>query len=228
MPLSNRWHDGAVNPWQGNSISSLQRTAKSVTPFACAKAAPLFLPLNSGVTVSSLEQASKQLTAVYDDYFSLSDALRADGERILDDPRSDQTWRRNLIRVTWPMLEAYASILRAMCKVYREYYEIRLTQKQERLLEDESQLASADRLKETLKLAFRLHELEDSPSFGDADWSSVRKAIAVRDRITHPKSSIDLEIADDEWESVHGGLTWALQCFTSFFDQTNTRYGHDT
>lgn len=174
--------------------------------------------------MSSLDQAAKELTEIYDDYFRMSQDLQADGHRILDDERQDQTARRNLVRVTWPMLEAYSSSLRAMCSLFQRHCQIRLTRKQVQLLEDESQLGSAERLKQTLKLAFRLHEI-DPPRFGDTNWSNVHIAIGVRDRITHPKRASDLEIPDEEWEEAHDGLAWAIRCFTSFFDEVNKKYG---
>jgi hypothetical protein len=111
--------------------------------------------------MSRLEDAVEELTQVYDDYFQLSDYLRTDGKRILDDANSDQTTRRNLIRVSFPMVEAYSGVLRKICHVLRRHSKIHLTKKQIRLLDDESLLASADRLKESLKLAFRVHELNE-------------------------------------------------------------------
>ena len=175
--------------------------------------------------MATLQEAARELGAAYDDYFMLSDVLRRDGARVLDDSRADEPWRRNVVRVTWPMIEAYASTLRRFCNVFRKYCDLELSTKHVRLLDDESQFGTPERIKETLKLAYRLHDLNDPPDFGDKQWSCVREAIEVRDRIMHPKSAADLEISDKNWPSVHAGLVWALTCFTRFFDQVSKKYG---
>ncbi len=171
-----------------------------------------------------LQEAVRELGVAYDDYFVLSNILREDGSRVLDDPRADQPWRRNLVRVHWPMIEAYASTLRRFCNVFRKHCELTLSEKHARLLDDESQFATAERIKETLKLAYRLHELEGTPNFGDQHWANVRSAIQVRDRITHPNSAVDLEVSDEDWPGIHSGLAWVLSAFTEFFDLVNKKY----
>lgn len=178
-----------------------------------------------GSHVNDLNQASKELGEVYDDYFLLSDTLRSDGERILDDPNTDQTWRRNLVRVAWPMIEAYGSVLRRQCIVFSNYCELELSPKHRRLLEDESNFQSSERIKESLKLAIKLLELDRPMDFSDENWQCVREAIVVRDRITHPMKAADLEIGDEEWVRIHSGMTWMLRGFTDFFDQVNQKYG---
>lgn len=175
--------------------------------------------------MDALQRAAKELGAAYDDYFALSAELRTDGNRVLDDSNVDQPWRRNLVRVTWPMIEAYASTLRRFCNVFRKYCRLNLSSKHTRLLDDESLFGSAERIKETLKLAYQLHELEGAPTFCDKHWADVRKALTVRDRITHPKSASDLVISDGEWPNVHSGLSWALSRFTEFFDRVHKKYG---
>lgn len=178
--------------------------------------------------MTTLQEAVRELGAVYDDYFVLSNVLREDGNRVLDDPRADQPWRRNLVRVHWPMIEAYASTLRRFCNVFRKHCELTLSAKHARLLDDESQFATAERIKETLKLAYRLHELDRTPNFSDRHWANVRSAIQARDRIMHPKSASDLEISDADWPEIHSGLAWVLSAFTEFFDLVNKKYAPDS
>jgi hypothetical protein len=177
------------------------------------------------LTLNELEKASHELGQVYEDYFQLSDTLREDGERILSDQKTDQTWRRNLIRVTWPMIEAYASVLRRQCLVFTKFCELNLSTKHRKLLIDESNFHSSERIKESLKLAYRLHQLDRTMNFGNIDWQNVQDAIKVRDRITHPKNSQDLNIDDEEWARIHSGLAWMLKGFTDYFDQVNQKYG---
>ncbi|KFG89166.1 hypothetical protein BV98_002993 [Sphingobium herbicidovorans NBRC 16415] len=44
--------------------------------------------------------------------------------------------------------------------------------------------------------------------FGVAGWSALKKAISVRNRITHPKQPEDLLLSDDEIEAAKAGFFW--------------------
>ena len=176
--------------------------------------------------MNQLEIAARELAEIYDDYFQLSKHLQADGNRILDDPKSDQSTRRNLIRVSFPMIEAYSNTLRMLCKVLGTHTQFSLTKRQVRLLDDNDRtLTSPDRLKESLKLAFKIHEFDNEPSFSDKHWQNVLCAFSIRERITHPKRAAELIILDDEWGLAHQGLLWVLQTFSSFISQVHENYG---
>lgn len=57
-------------------------------------------------------------------------------------------------------------------------------------------------LKTNIKFAFRLferlHNLQSEFSTDDSWWSSLCLSIKVRDRITHPKDPIDIDILPSE------------------------------
>ena len=63
---------------------------------------------------------------------------------------------------------------------------------------------------------FRKDKSEDrhrSPSELDvsgSEWQSFRRAIKIRDRITHPKSVSDLNISDEDYNDVSAGFGWVL------------------
>lgn len=43
-----------------------------------------------------------------------------------------------------------------------------------------------------------------------AGWEAFQKAIKIRNRITHPKSDIDVTITEDDFELVKNALDWAF------------------
>ena len=47
-----------------------------------------------------------------------------------------------------------------------------------------------------------------SVEFSGAGWSDLRRAIKIRNRITHPKPDQDLAISDGDLAAVHSGLFW--------------------
>lgn len=56
--------------------------------------------------------------------------------------------------------------------------------------------------------------------FGGKDWQRFKDAIAIRNRITHPKSIADLTISDLDLHKVGDGLRWMLQTVETVLPQT--------
>lgn len=48
--------------------------------------------------------------------------------------------------------------------------------------------------------------------FSDNGWREVNNAIGIRHRITHPKNASDLEIADNEMETIGEAHRWIFNC----------------
>lgn len=59
--------------------------------------------------------------------------------------------------------------------------------------------------------------------FGDKSWAEFQQAIAIRNRITHPKSMSDLEITDDDISTVTSSLFWLLETIQHVMEVTNQR-----
>jgi class 3 adenylate cyclase len=49
---------------------------------------------------------------------------------------------------------------------------------------------------------------EISVQFSGRGWSDLRQAVQIRNRITHPKSDLDLEVCDSDLAAVEAGLFW--------------------
>jgi hypothetical protein len=58
-----------------------------------------------------------------------------------------------------------------------------------------------------LKTYAKLVDLE-SDVLSDNHWESFCKTIKIRNRITHPKNDVDIDITDDELKSIDAGLDW--------------------
>lgn len=86
---------------------------------------------------------------------------------------------------------------------------------------DKGEIVVDDKLKITLAknlaLAFRAYAKAYDVSFklnkGDQGWQNFRKAIKVRDRITHPKRLNAMEIRDNELKEVNEGYNWFMDEF---------------
>lgn len=65
-----------------------------------------------------------------------------------------------------------------------------------------------------LRLLFRISARMDSSlavSFADGNWENVRIALAVRNRITHPKASSDLSVSQDDVQVSFAAYYWLLE-----------------
>lgn len=56
--------------------------------------------------------------------------------------------------------------------------------------------------------------------FGSGGWLQLKKAIAVRNRVTHPKSMADLHISSDEIEFSKQGYFWILELIVTVMEAT--------
>jgi hypothetical protein len=57
--------------------------------------------------------------------------------------------------------------------------------------------------------------------FGCKGWSDLQKAIAIRNRITHPKSKTDLELTSEDIKVAQSSLFWLLGIIHSVMEATN-------
>lgn len=155
-----------------------------------------------------------KLGCAFDNYFSLSDILKADIRALLDEERNDQYWRRNFIRSSGPFFEGYAHCLRDMCTIRLECSPApKLTKRESDVLQSERRCSAPDRIKHALKLAYRIFELAPAPNFSCKKWQSAKKVFTKRDGLMHPKSPSDLEVTDDSWGECHEGVTWLMEQF---------------
>lgn len=62
---------------------------------------------------------------------------------------------------------------------------------------------------------------EIAVEFSRKGWSDLRRAIQIRNRITHPKPDNDLAISDSDLSVVESGLSWLVATFDYVMSSTN-------
>jgi len=76
-------------------------------------------------------------------------------------------------------------------------------------------------LETNLRFGFKLMAKSDSIvselDLSGSEWQSFRRAIRVRDRITHPKSFADLIISNEDFNDVTAGFGWVLIAHVRLF-----------
>jgi len=165
------------------------------------------------------------MDAAFNNYFALSDILIKDLQALRESESDSQHWRRNYIRVSASLIEGYAHCLREMCAVSFLCISPEINQKEEKLLRSEQSLEANERIKRTLRVAYKLFELQPAPNFGGSEWPRAQRILAKRHQIMHPKTPADLNISDELWEELYDDITWLLEQFFSFISTSEKKYG---
>jgi hypothetical protein len=69
-------------------------------------------------------------------------------------------------------------------------------------------LSTAENVRFTLGILYRVYRRVPHPAFGSAGWSAFRKSLAIRNRITHPKRVADYRVSAADLETVRFALRW--------------------
>lgn len=186
------------------------------------------IPRRPNWALDAMESSWQQrLDAAFDKYFAMSNILQDDIEALLDAQDDSHNSRRNFIRAAAALIEGYAHCFREMCEVGVATGAGRLTPKEVQVIQAERSFDSTERIKLTLRAAYKSFQLPSGPDFGDEGWRHAQSLIDKRDRLMHPKSAEDLEVSDDLWANIHEGTKWLFkQCF-GFMEQLKSVHGPD-
>lgn len=69
-----------------------------------------------------------------------------------------------------------------------------------------------------------MFELGWIPDFGNQGWVQLRRSLDLRHRITHPKSTAELTITDDELDVHKSGFAWFWESFQKFQTMFQQKY----
>ena len=165
------------------------------------------------------------MDAAFDNYFELSKILQADMNALLDGENDTPHWRRNFIRASASLIEGYAHCLRDMCAVSFECVAPEITKKESEVIRSEQGFDANDRIKFTLRAAYKLFELAPAPNFGGKEWPRAQRVLGKRHLLMHPKTPDDLHVSDEQWKEIREDVTWLIEQLFSFFTLLEQKYG---
>lgn len=166
-----------------------------------------------------------RMDAAFENYSALSDVLRSDLIALLDSESASQHWRRNYIRVSASLIEGYAHCLREMCAVSFECIAPEISQKEAEVLQEERNFSANERIKLTLRVAYKLFELQPAPNFGGPEWPRAQRVLAKRHLLMHPRSPADLEVTEESWGELREDTTWLIGQLFNFIAALQTKHG---
>ena len=166
----------------------------------------------------------------------LKDVGTAIARRQCDDTQAS---RRDMIRTAFAAIEGLVWIFREEVidtaestygleddeKLILQERQLSVTE-QGKITEQQRYLPLPTIIRFVARIAGRLNNV-DHFEFGTAEWDGFRKAIGIRNRITHPKSADDLHISKADVDHVLDALYWFLEKHTEVSAQsveTRKRY----
>lgn len=165
------------------------------------------------------------MDAAFDNYFQLSNILQTDMYVLLDGENDSQHWRRNFLRASSSLIEGYAHCLREMCAVSFECIAPEINRNESEVLQSESGFDANERIKLTLRVAYKLFQLEPAPNFGGNEWFRAQRVLSKRHLLMHPKTPVDLEVPDDFWDEMRDDVAWLVEQLFNFFSLLQQKYG---
>ena len=169
----------------------------------------------------------ERMDAAFDNYFDLSNMLTEDLRSLLSTEVEEQHWRRNFIRASAALFEGYAHCLRQMCVVSFECEAPSLKSKEISVLRHEGSFDSADRIRLTLRAAYKLSELVPAPTFGGQGWANAQHALLKRHALMHPKTPSDLSVEDEHWIEFRNGIVWLMEQYFEFFNLLYNKHSNE-
>lgn len=130
----------------------------------------------------------ERMDAAFDNYIRLSNILQIDMNLLLDGESDSQHWRRNFIRASASLIEGYAHCLRELCAVSFECTAPEISRKESEVLRLEIGFNVHERIKYTLRAAYKLFQLKPVPNFDGKEWPRAQRVLSKRHLLMHPKT----------------------------------------
>lgn len=167
----------------------------------------------------------QKMDAAFENYLRLTRMLQDDMTALLDSENDTQQWRRNFIRASAALIEGHAHCLRDMCSISFDCVAPEITKKEAEVLQSEKSFDANERIKLTMRVAYKLFELEPAPSFGGHEWPRAQRVLTKRHLLMHPKTPGDLEISDDLWTELREDVTWLFEQLFNFLTLLEKKHG---
>jgi len=85
-----------------------------------------------------------------------------------------------------------------------------------------------DNVRFIVRLLGRLADTPFEPNFGDQGWRSFLQAVAIRNRVTHPRTREDMWVTDENLEEVDRAIKWFEDETGRFLHSFKVPFGVDS
>jgi recombinational DNA repair protein (RecF pathway) len=133
-----------------------------------------------------------------------------------------QFWRRTLVRTSFALIEGVVHRMKHLAFEFCSYEKIPLSRAEVAMLQEEgyelndkgeaiskvSYMHITKNVKFAFKVLARAYSVNNELKVDDAGWDNFKKALKIRDRLMHPKSSSDLIVNDADVSTVDKAVGW--------------------
>jgi len=169
-----------------------------------------------------------RMDAAFDNYVALTNLLREDLVSLLDSESNSLHWRRNFIRVSASLIEGHVHCLREIWVVSFDCLAPSIHPKEAEALCSEGKFSANERLKFTLRAAYKLFELQPAPNFGGLEWCRALRVLEKRHLLMHPKNPADLHVSKHLWADLYSGVTWLIEQLFTFISALEKKHGQSS
>jgi hypothetical protein len=117
--------------------------------------------------------------------------------------------RRNYVRTFFAMIEGLTFQMKHVALERENHGFVNfLLPERNQLREDSGFMRPLDNIRLSFECFARAHGSRFKPNYGDHRWDRLRKAIRIRNGVTHPKRLSDLDISDADVYTLREGMIW--------------------
>lgn len=159
------------------------------------------------------------MAAAFSNFIDLAYVLMSDIMELTetDYESRSQSWRRNYVRASIALIEGYGHCLREICAVGVSACSMpSISPKERQVLHAESGFDTSERIKLTLRVAYKLFELHPAPDLAGREWTQAKWALQKRHLLMHPKTPADMDIPDELWKQLRAATDWLIDQHFSF------------
>ena len=167
----------------------------------------------------------ERMDTSFDNYLALSEVLRSDVWALYETESDSQHWRRNFVRSSAVLIEGYSPCIREICAVGLECVAPEISKEEAKVVKSERGFDANERIKLTLRAAYKLFELELTPNFEGHEWPCARRVIEKRHLLMHPQKPADLDVPNELWLELRDGVEWLLKQHFDFIAAIEEKYG---
>ena len=176
---------------------------------------------------------------IHRDFHVLHETLQTDVRLLLNKPNGlTQPGRRAIYRAQFAYMEAIMFLLKREVLLFRTWEGPELSNRELNLLAERKQIGSRDgryltrpfyvslptSISFVVKRYAYVHSVDFDIDNRDPGWVALLQAVNVRNRVTHPKCSRDLEVTDEEFQLLNQGASWLRRTLAAVFLECEKAY----
>lgn len=185
-----------------------------------------------GLTREQLERHRMAYFGALAEWKDIQDSLIADVQdcKKMAIENKESGWGRAYIRAVFAYIEANVFVLKQMAYIESRMEGVHLSAAEISFLAEESyQLTEqgevvtkpnyAIRISSNIRFLWnmygRVYNVENKLDVSQSGWNSFQEALKVRNRITHPKSFLDIKVTQDDLRHSQRTFEWLQEGFNS-------------